>query len=250
MFEFANGLEILLMTIFLSHRGESDDEPENTMAAFELATKRDSDGIELDIRLTADGELVCVHDKTLKRVSGTDLAVASSTLSELRRYHPVPLLSEALDCLTVGMHMQIELKGTPILIQPLKKVLDNWTGDCSCLSISSFEQETIRLAADIFPDQRRIILIDLNKYFSCFPEAEQVIKLLYSLRCTGISFLATKEACSLFVDELKQAGFRVVCWGISSDELGLAMANIGVDAMTCNHAVALREKWLAASGSS
>lgn len=36
---------------------------------------------------------------------------------------------------------------------------------------------------------------------------------------------------------------RVVCWGVRSDELGLAMARIGVDAMTCNHAVALRAEY-------
>ena len=41
-------------TLFLSHRGESDDAPENTLAAFALAMERDSDGIELDIRMTSD----------------------------------------------------------------------------------------------------------------------------------------------------------------------------------------------------
>ena len=48
------------MTRFLSHRGESDDAPENTLSAYKLAMERDSDGIELDIRLTADGEAACV----------------------------------------------------------------------------------------------------------------------------------------------------------------------------------------------
>ena len=43
------------MTLFLSHRGESDDAPENTLSAFAIAMERDSDGIELDIRLTSDG---------------------------------------------------------------------------------------------------------------------------------------------------------------------------------------------------
>ncbi len=238
------------MITFLSHRGESDDAPENTIAAFKLAMARDSDGIELDVRLTADGQPVCVHDETLKRVAGVDLTVASSTLSELRQHHPVPLLSEALDCLAPGKHMQIELKGKPNLIMPLKNVLDNWNGDRSCLTISSFEQETIRLAADIFPDQHRVILINLTSHFGHFPKAQQVVKLLHSLSCTGISFMATEEASASFVQELIKQGLRVICWGINSDELGLAMADIGIEAMTCNHAVALREKWFAASRNS
>ena len=72
------------MTLFLSHRGESDDAPENTLNAFSLAMERDSDGIELDIRLSADGEVVCVHDETLERVAGAKLAVAEASLAELR----------------------------------------------------------------------------------------------------------------------------------------------------------------------
>ena len=73
------------MTRFLSHRGESDDAPENTLSAYKLAMERDSDGIELDIRLTADGEAACVHDETIERVSGVRLAVSDATLAALRQ---------------------------------------------------------------------------------------------------------------------------------------------------------------------
>ena len=45
-----------------AHRGESADAPENTMAAFRLAWKRNDDAIELDVHLTKDGKLVVVHD--------------------------------------------------------------------------------------------------------------------------------------------------------------------------------------------
>ena len=89
------------MTLFLSHRGESDDAPENTLNAFSLAMERDSDGIELDIRLSADGEVVCVHDETLERVAGAKLAVAEASLAELRKFYPVPRLSEALAVLRI-----------------------------------------------------------------------------------------------------------------------------------------------------
>ena len=47
--------------LWISHRGESYDAPENTMKAFRLAWKRGTDGIELDIRLTADGQVVCIQ---------------------------------------------------------------------------------------------------------------------------------------------------------------------------------------------
>ena len=231
------------MTIFLSHRGESDDAPENTLRAFSLAMERDSDGIELDIRLTADGDVVCVHDETLERVAGVKLAVADASLAELRNHYPVPLLSEALALLRPGKHMQIELKGVQPLARPLKQVLEQWGGDRRSLALSSFEEETIRNAAEFFPDLPRLLLVDLKNRFGVFPSAEQVMDYLRKLHCTGVSFKATTEADAAFVAALHAEKFRVVSWGVFSDKLGLAMAALGVDAMTCNHAVALRRRW-------
>lgn len=231
------------MTIFLSHRGESDDAPENTLRAFSLAMERDSDGIELDIRLTADGDVVCVHDETLERVAGVKLAVADASLAELRNHYPVPLLSEALALLRPGKHMQIELKGVQPLARPLKQVLEQWGSDRRSLALSSFEEETIRNAAEFFPDLPRLLLVDLKNRFGVFPSAEQVMDYLRKLHCTGVSFKATTEADAAFVAALHAEKFRVVSWGVFSDELGLAMAALGVDAMTCNHAVALRRRW-------
>jgi len=229
--------------MFLSHRGESDDAPENTLPAFELAMQRQSDGIELDVRLTADKQVVCVHDDSLQRVAGVPLKVAEHDLQELQKYHPVPLLQEALQLLAPGALMQIELKGAPELIPWCKQLLDKFPEKRSCFCISSFESDTITVAADGFGDLPRVLLVDLEKVFGYFPTAEEVIKYLAPLKC-GISFKADMRADADFVQKLKADGLRVVCWGVFTDELGLKMAEIGVDALTCNHAVALRKKYL------
>ena len=232
------------MTLFLSHRGESDDAPENTLKAFSLAMERDSDGVELDIRLTRDGQVVVVHDGNLKRVCGVDADVASSTLARLRSLHPVPKLEEVLALMKPEKHVQIELKGSDSGLTPgLKRILDVWPGDRKMLALSSFEEETIRRAALYFPDLPRLLLTDLEQKFGRFPSAEEVLEYIRSLDATGVSFKAAFSADRPFVDELRRLGLRVVCWGVSSDELGLAMAHAGVDALTCNHACALREKF-------
>ena len=56
-------------TLVWGHRGASGYAPENTMAAFEKAVELGADGIELDVQLTKDGELVVIHDETIDRVS-------------------------------------------------------------------------------------------------------------------------------------------------------------------------------------
>ncbi|MBW4719562.1 glycerophosphodiester phosphodiesterase family protein [Saccharothrix obliqua] len=87
----------------VAHRGASAERPEHTLAAYELAVAQGADGVECDVRLTRDGHLVCVHDRTIDRTSGDRGAVSSMTLAELRRHDfgsrlggaPAPVLTLA-----------------------------------------------------------------------------------------------------------------------------------------------------------
>lgn len=228
-------------TLFLSHRGESDDAPENTLAAFALAMERDSDGIELDIRMTSDHRIVCVHDASLARVAGKDIEVADHTYQELCEAHPIPLISEALELLMPGKFIQIELKGKPFDLTELRQLIDKHLALGKLIGLSSFEIETLELANEIFPDVSRVLLIDLEKRYGRFPSADEVADLCREHNFSGVSFKADLRADKSFVDALRSKGLRVVAWGVNTDEKGLAMAAAGVDALTCNHAVALRK---------
>ena len=53
----------------VAHRGASTDRAEHTRAAYELAIEQGADGLECDVRLTRDGHLVCIHDRTVNRTS-------------------------------------------------------------------------------------------------------------------------------------------------------------------------------------
>jgi glycerophosphoryl diester phosphodiesterase len=55
----------------IAHRGASGSAPENTLAAFNLAVRQGADAIELDVRLTADGVPVVLHDATLDRTTAS-----------------------------------------------------------------------------------------------------------------------------------------------------------------------------------
>ena len=58
-----------MMTKIFAHRGASGYAPENTLEAFALAMEMGADGIELDVQLTKDGEVVVIHDEVIDRVS-------------------------------------------------------------------------------------------------------------------------------------------------------------------------------------
>ena len=105
-----------------AHRGASAYAPENTLEAFELAAQMHADGVELDIQLTRDGEMVVTHDEEIKRVTGQPGYVKDYTLSELKqmqfnRTHPefdnarIPTLEEVYRLLKpTGLTINVELK--------------------------------------------------------------------------------------------------------------------------------------------
>ena len=67
----------------VAHRGSSHDTAEHTLAAYEKAVAVGADGLECDVRLTADGHLVCVHDRDLRRTAATKGVVSTMNLAEL-----------------------------------------------------------------------------------------------------------------------------------------------------------------------
>jgi glycerophosphoryl diester phosphodiesterase len=67
----------------IAHRGASGSAPENTLAAFELAVRQGADAFELDVRLTADGVPVALHDPTLERTTDGRGPLAALRLADL-----------------------------------------------------------------------------------------------------------------------------------------------------------------------
>jgi glycerophosphoryl diester phosphodiesterase len=94
-------LDRLPHPIIFAHRGASLYAPENTLAAYELAVRQGADGVEMDAKLTSDGEVVLFHDLTLERTTGMEGKLAAHSLAELRR-------------LDAGSHFDIAFRGEPI----------------------------------------------------------------------------------------------------------------------------------------
>jgi len=77
-------LTSLPQPIIFAHRGASAHAPENTLAAFELALARSADAIELDVKLSADGRVVVIHDQTVDRTTGSRGRVPNLSFTQLR----------------------------------------------------------------------------------------------------------------------------------------------------------------------
>jgi len=99
----------------IAHRGASADAPENTLAAFQLALDEGADGIELDVMLSKDKQLVVIHDETIDRTTSGSGRVKEMTLKELKSYdagggQKIPSLAEVFDHFGRKFLINIELK--------------------------------------------------------------------------------------------------------------------------------------------
>lgn len=108
--------------VIFGHRGAAGAAPENTHAAFSEAFAGGADGVELDVRRCASGEIVVIHDATINRTSNGVGCVARLSLSALRafdfgaRFDPkfagetIPTLEEVFTRLPAGKLVNVEIK--------------------------------------------------------------------------------------------------------------------------------------------
>jgi glycerophosphoryl diester phosphodiesterase len=99
----------------IAHRGASGHAPENTMAAFQLAMAQGADGIELDVMLSKDGQLVVIHDATVDRTTNGTGRVKDMTLAQLQvldagNGEKIPTLEAVLQTFGGQYLINIELK--------------------------------------------------------------------------------------------------------------------------------------------
>jgi len=109
----------------VGHRGACDVAPENTLASFERAWRDGADVVELDVRLSADGHVVVLHDALLDRTTDGTGYVGDRTLAELKQldagswFDPryagerIPTLDEVLDWARGKAGLLLELKYEP-----------------------------------------------------------------------------------------------------------------------------------------
>ncbi|KXK12668.1 MAG: putative glycerophosphoryl diester phosphodiesterase [Chloroflexi bacterium OLB14] len=159
--------------IILAHRGDLTHAPENTLPAFSQAITKGADGIELDAKLTADGEVIVFHDMTVDRTTNGKGKVALFTLNEIRKLDAgtwfdakfantkVPLLEEVFETVGKNKLINIELTNYSTKNDGLtKKVCEliKKHNNQKQIIFSSFLASNLKIAENIFPEIPRGLL--------------------------------------------------------------------------------------------
>lgn len=215
-----------------AHRGASEYLPENTLLAFYTGIFMGANGIETDVRRTADGVLVLFHDKTLERVTGDPRTVEECTLDELMELNVQK--NEFCDKIVVfedflkkfafrDITFAIELKGEGVEIETADLLRKYNLVEKTV--ITSFKLDYIKKFI-AYASEFEFGL--LTKEVTPELEAE-----LLSLGATEICPLATTLTAE-DVERWHSMGFRVRAWGVKDEEIMKHVCKCGADGMTCN----------------
>ncbi|MBR4080640.1 MAG: glycerophosphodiester phosphodiesterase [Clostridia bacterium] len=133
-----------------AHRGLWNDElPENSLAAFRSAVEHGF-GIELDVQLTADDQLVVFHDNTLERMCGVPGKVTDKTLAELRTLrlngteHVIPTFDEVLDAVNGNVPLIVEIKSCKRLALLCRLVRERLAAYGGAYCVESFDPRAVK----------------------------------------------------------------------------------------------------------
>ena len=133
----------------IGHRGAKGYVAENTLASFQKAIELKADGIELDVHLSSDGEIMVIHDETINRTTAGNGFVKDFTSAALNQFG-IPTLTEVLDILNHNFFVNIELKSNDLIEKVMvlikKQVAENnWS--YSNFMISSFDWHNLEMVS-------------------------------------------------------------------------------------------------------
>lgn len=231
-----------------AHRGASAAAPENTIEAFELAAQMGADGIELDIQLSADGEVVVLHDETVDRTSSGSGRVCDLTLAQLKALDfscgmaayagaRIPTLREVYAAFAKsGMFFNVEIKceqGDYRTLCRKALALEKEAGMAGRILYSSFNWDAMREVRALCPGAETALLYERALWspqkYALELGAGAVHPSGYTLLVPGV------------VRRCHKKGVRVHTWTIDSPFALRQMKRMGVDAVITNRPGVARE---------
>lgn len=201
----------------IAHRGAKAYEPENTFQAFQKALDLNSDGIELDVHLSADGHIIVIHDETIDRTTNGKGLVSDFTLAELKSFlidgkSQIPTLIEVFDLVDKKCLINIELKGlgtAPKVVSLIEEYISKKDWNYNQFIVSSFEWNMLEETANLNPNIPVGVLTEENIDTS-LAFAEKI-----KAKAIHPDFNLLNEEN---VHQIQEKGYLVLPWTVNTEE--------------------------------
>ncbi len=241
----APGVAAMERPLVVAHRGASAYAPENTVPAYELAWEMGADAGEVDVYITADDGIICIHDYTTDRTTGHEGIVFEMTIPELRELDAgswmgeewagtkLPLLEELYETMPPGTPMFVEIKRSDVrAVHRVVEIVDG-IGRREDTVIIAFVKAVCEEAVRIAPDIPVLWLLNA-------PQDEdgnwQPLPLEYVDEAAEAGFAGINVNINGVTRELKEAcdaaGITLSVWTVNPEDHIRRMVRLGVHAIT------------------
>ena len=220
--------------LIFAHRGANSFAPENSIPAFEAALQLGCDGIEMDLRLTASGDVIVFHDRRLSRMTGCRGNVQQMALSEIRQcylqnnsHFKIPVLEEVLEVIGDRMLINLDIK---------KEIMRN----------NGLEEKIIRILRD-FNLKDNIIISSFNplvlkKFYTLAPDfslgfiyRQRSHKLIFNGVPVDSLHVYHRILTRRYIENLHNRHYKVYAWTVDKEKHLRRMVDIGVDGIITNY---------------
>lgn len=224
--------------LIYGHRGARGEAPENTLAGFLRALAAGAPRVELDLRLSSDGELVVIHDETVNRTTDGRGLVAHKSVAELARLdarragpdwpdpQPVPSIARVLEEFPELEHLQLEAKPVDaasrgLMAERLAALFRDFDLH-ERATVTSFDRELLRAVRAADARIALGLVTDRTR-----PEP------LKTALALGASLLVLhwKLCTPRRVHEAQAAGLRVSAWTVNDDAVARRLHALGIDSI-------------------
>lgn len=214
----------------VAHRGISNEAPENTLLAFQLAVDLGADAVEMDVRLTADRVPVIYHYFYLEELTPLAGPIFKYTAKELRQVRvaskarpensePIPTLREIMETIGGKIGLEIELKGPePECADIVAGILRDYQHIWDMIEITSFEPSLLQRIHEVYPGLATDLL---------YPRSEPWMKLdIVAYQAFHHARLAGARAVHLHPSQLSKDvasfirthGVEIHAWDVNDEE--------------------------------
>lgn len=224
-----------------AHRGYSARYPENTLASFRAAASYPIEGVELDVHLTKDSELVVIHDETIQRTSNGKGFVKDLTLERLKGFdfgswfskefkgESIPTLGEVLGIFQHTNHrINIEIKTDRFVYGGIEELILKQLIQYNMLErtiVSSFDHEAIKRIKNLRPDLETAAL-----FSNIILQPSDYMKRLQADAMHVSGYYALRKPVRMALED----GFIVRVYTVNREDHALAIASLGAHAIFTN----------------
>ena len=230
------------MVKIIGHRGASDDAPENTISSIKEAFVQGADGVEVDVRLTKDERVVCIHDKNTVRTTGLSLEVKNTNYRELKNLDAgswkgaawkdelIPSLEEVLKEVPLNKEIFIEIKTSLEIIDPLISLVLSSKIMQKNITMISFNTEVIKEIKLRLPE----VTCNLLTAFDPSYNEKDLPQLLKKIDADGVGVQNHAKLTKDFIDKIKNINKDVHVWTVNEGEKAKKYSLLGLSSITTN----------------